>query len=118
MLQRKSRRPPTYNPEDYAVFLRKVLGSTNANGTSSNAVDKLYGKDSHMPAGLKAKGSHSISNHSSSSSASPEEVRANNKQQAASDVSDVLKKLRQDLCFSFARLVYTYPSAIARLNCM
>ena len=91
-LQRKSRRPPTFNPEDYVVFLRKVLSSTNANGGLCTAVEKLYGKDSQMSAEMRSKMSHS-----------PVAGDRPNNNKQSSDVSDVLKKLRLDLFFSFAR---------------
>ncbi|KAK4009744.1 uncharacterized protein LOC123471528 [Daphnia magna] len=95
-VKRKSRRPPTLNPEDYTTFLRKVLSTTNANGGVGSAVDKLYGKDSQMSAEIRSKLSHSVT----VTSASDRDGRPNNK--LAPDVSDILKKLRLDLFFSFA----------------
>jgi hypothetical protein len=79
------------------VFLRKVLTTTNANGGMSSAVDKLYGKDSQMSSEMRSKLSHSVS----VSSSGDRDGRPNNKQ--SPDVSDILKKLRLDLFFSFAR---------------
>jgi hypothetical protein len=74
-----------------------VLSSTNATGGMSTAVEKLYGKDSQMSAEMRSKLSHSVS----VSSGGDRDGRPNNKQ--SPDVSDILKKLRLDLFFSFAR---------------
>ena len=70
-MKRKSRRPPTYNPDEYVIFLRKLLS------TNGGAVERLYGNGV-----VDAK--------ATSTPATP-------------DVSEVLRKLRQDLTFSFVR---------------
>lgn len=100
--QRKSRRPPTFNPEDYVVFLRKILSSTNANGGLCTAVEKLYGKESQMSGEMRSKLSHSLSP-SGGGGGGVGDNRTSATTKPSSDVSEILKRLRLDLFFSFAR---------------
>ena len=90
-MQRKSRRPPSYDPEDYVLFFRKLITSTNTNGSNYSAVDKLYGKHACMNTESKLKTFSGDDAHSRIS-------------KSPFDFSEILKKLRLDISFSFARL--------------
>lgn len=82
------------------MFLRKVMALTGPNGTSCSALEKLYGKEARMSAEMRSKSSHSIASVDDENRA---KNGTNKPQQASYDVSEVLKKLRLDLYFSFAR---------------
>jgi len=83
-VKRKSRRPPTYNPEEYAAFLRQLLAN------SGSAVERLYGN---------ASGAGGVVDGSAKGKPPP-------------DVSDILRKLRQDLTFAFVSFCREFASDV------